>query len=177
MASRIHRIALRLQTTRLWIPLLLSFVLAGGLTVAIIIGISFLLRRELTPDYLLTGGVTAGICSLIVVAVLLKVVDVLRDSEAKYRTLIETTNTGYLILDGQGIVLDANQEYVRLTGHTSLAQIVGRGVVEWTAQHDQKRNAAEVAKCMKAGFVSGLEIDYVGPGGALHPHRDQCAGG
>ncbi len=84
-----------------------------------------------------------------------------RESEAKYRALFEATNTGYLILDDRGRVLDANPEYVRLTGHATFEEIAGRSVVEWTAPHDQERNAAEVAKCMKVGFVDDLEIDYV----------------
>ena len=52
------------------------------------------------------------------------------ESEAKYRHLVETTGTGYVILDGEGRVVDANAEYVRLTGHRSLGEILGRGVEE-----------------------------------------------
>jgi len=41
----------------------------------------------------------------------------LRKSEERYRQLIETTDTSYVIIDKKGIVLDANMEYVRLSGH------------------------------------------------------------
>ena len=40
----------------------------------------------------------------------------LRESEEQYRSLVETTGTGYVILDGDGRVITANQEYIRLTG-------------------------------------------------------------
>ncbi len=93
----------------------------------------------------------------------------LSESEAKYRHLVETTDTGYLILDDQGKVVDANDEYVRLSGHRTLSEIIGRTVVEWTAPYDVQRNAAEVAKCLKAGAVRQLEIDYVGPEGRVIP--------
>jgi PAS domain S-box-containing protein/putative nucleotidyltransferase with HDIG domain len=93
----------------------------------------------------------------------------LQESEEKYRTLVETTDTGYLILDSQGKVTDANQEYVRLSGHKSLAEILGRSVVEWTAEHDRERNAAEVSKCLQQGYVRGLEIDYVDAEGRITP--------
>ncbi|MHB8068421.1 MAG: ABC transporter substrate binding protein [Desulfobaccales bacterium] len=93
----------------------------------------------------------------------------LRESEEKYRTLVETTDTGYLILDSQGKVTDANQEYVRLTGHKSLEEILGRSVGEWTAEHDRERNAAEVTKCLQQGYVRGLEIDYVDEQGRITP--------
>lgn len=93
----------------------------------------------------------------------------LRESEKKYRTLVETTDTGYLILDSKGKVTDANQEYIRLSGHKSLEEILGRSVVEWTAAHDRERNAGEVAKCLQQGYVRGLEIDYVDAQGRITP--------
>ncbi len=93
----------------------------------------------------------------------------LAESEAKYRQLVETTGTGYLILDDQGRVVDANAEYVRLTGRQGLDGIRGRKVLEWTAPHDLERNAREVAECLQTGAVRQLEIDYVKPDGTLAP--------
>jgi PAS domain S-box-containing protein len=89
--------------------------------------------------------------------------------EEKYKALIETTGTGYLILDQAGKVVDANAKYVRLSGHATLKEIVGRSVVEWTAEHDRARNRAEVTKCLKRGFVRGLEIDYLDRQGRITP--------
>ena len=57
----------------------------------------------------------------------------LRESEEKYRRLIETTGTGYVILDDQGRVTDANQEYAHLTGR----QRVGRCRRSWRAGMDR----------------------------------------
>ena len=54
--------------------------------------------------------------------------EALRESEEKYRAVVETTDTGYVILDTEGTVLAANPEYVRLTGHGTLAEILGRKV-------------------------------------------------
>lgn len=93
----------------------------------------------------------------------------LRDSEQKYRVLVETTNTGFVILDAAGRVMDANNEYVRLSGHSTQADILGRSVVEWTAAYDRERNAAEVKKCVKQGFARNLEIDYVHRDGTFVP--------
>ena len=95
--------------------------------------------------------------------------EALAESEAKYRHLVETTDTGYLILDEEGKVVDANDEYVRLTGRHSPAEIIGRSVVEWTAPYDAQRNAEEVAKCLREGVVRHLELDYVGPDGEVIP--------
>ncbi|MFH0822325.1 MAG: PAS domain S-box protein, partial [Pseudomonadota bacterium] len=93
----------------------------------------------------------------------------LRESEELYRVLVETTNTGYVAVGDRGVVLAANREYARLTGHEQIDLILGRSVVEWTAEHDRDRNAAEVEKCFREGFVRNLEIDYVHPDGRLVP--------
>jgi PAS domain S-box-containing protein len=95
--------------------------------------------------------------------------EALRENEQKYRTLIETTDTGYVIVDEAGQVLDANAEYVRLTGYDLLQQIIGKNVTEWTSPKDQARNAEEVRKFMERGFVRNLEINYLTPAGRLTP--------
>lgn len=98
-----------------------------------------------------------------------KAEEALRESETKYRRLIETTSTGYVILDDTGRVIDANSEYVHLTGHQRLEQIVGRRVTEWTAPHDIERNAHEVEKCIAFGAVVGLDVDYLHADGTVIP--------
>ena len=95
--------------------------------------------------------------------------EALEQSEEKHRVLIETTDTGYLILDAQGRVIDANKEYIRLTGYGALEEILGRGVVEWTAPYDLERNAAEVKRCVEQGYVRNLEIDYINRSGQITP--------
>ena len=96
--------------------------------------------------------------------------EALAESEAKYRHLVETTDTGYLILDEEGRVVDANDEYVRLTGRHRLADIMGRRVVEWTVPQDAERNAEEVAKCLKEADPFGnWRLDYIGPDGKIIP--------
>ena len=96
--------------------------------------------------------------------------EAVRESEEKYRALVETTDTGFVVIDGKyGKVFDANSEYIRLTGHQTLDEILDRSVVEWTAPYDQGRNATEVAKCFKQGFVRGLELDYVHKNGKIVP--------
>ena len=95
--------------------------------------------------------------------------EILKASEEKYRALIETTGTGYLIVDGAGKVVDANAEYARLAGHGALGDILGRSVIEWTASHDRERNARAVAQCVSDGFIRNLEIDYEGASGRITP--------
>lgn len=92
-----------------------------------------------------------------------------RESERKYKLLVETTGTGYVIVDAEGRVMDANQEFVRLSGHERLDQILGRSVLEWTAKYDQERGAAELKKCIEEGAVRHLLIDQVDAQGRIIP--------
>jgi PAS domain S-box-containing protein len=93
----------------------------------------------------------------------------LRESAQMYKLLIETTDTGFVILDEDGRVLDANAEYVKLTGRDSIDQILGRSVTDWTAPADRERNAGEVRRCVQEGRVRDLEVDYVALDGRLTP--------
>jgi len=98
-----------------------------------------------------------------------KAENALRKSEDKYRTLVDTTDTGFVIIDNDGIVQDANAEYVRLTGHRKLGDIIGRKVIEWTADFDKEKNAAAVRECFAKGYIRNLEINYVDAKGKLTP--------
>lgn len=93
----------------------------------------------------------------------------LRESESLYRALVETTRTGYVIIDKEGRVLDANPEYVRLTGRRDLKEVLGRNVLEWTAGHEKEKNAAAVARCVRDGYIRDLEVDYVDGAGKTTP--------
>ncbi len=86
--------------------------------------------------------------------------EALKESELKYRTLVETTDTGFVILDKRGRVMDANPRYVHLTGHHRLKEIIGRGVEEWTEKNERGKNRTAVRECLRRGFIRGLEITY-----------------
>ena len=93
----------------------------------------------------------------------------IRRAEELYRTLIETNNTGYAITDTAGHVLDANAEYVRLAGGTTLDELAGRHPREWTAPEDRGRLGAGLTACAARGSVRGLEVDFVDGAGHRVP--------
>jgi PAS domain S-box-containing protein len=95
--------------------------------------------------------------------------EALRESEEKYRALIETTGTGYVIIDAEGRVIDANAEYLRLTGRGGLHELLGHRVTEWTSPHDLARNAEAVRRCAELGFLRDFEVEYVNGDGQCTP--------
>jgi two-component system, cell cycle sensor histidine kinase and response regulator CckA len=103
-----------------------------------------------------------------------KAQEALQESERKYKLLIETTNTGFVILDNEGKVIDANQEYLRMTGRSRLEDILGKNVIDWTAPHDLERNAEAVRECLRNGLIRNLEIDYLSAQGHIIPVEIQA---
>jgi PAS domain S-box-containing protein len=86
-------------------------------------------------------------------------------SEIRYRTPAEMTETGYLVLNAQGRVLHANQEYVRISGHGELRDILGKSVMEWTPEESRQDHAAAVAQCLRNGSLRDFVTEYVARGG------------
>lgn len=93
----------------------------------------------------------------------------LKRSERKYRALIDITDTGMVILDGEGRVLEANDEYKRLTGRENLDCVIGRHVSEWTAPHDRERTREEWRRLIDRGILRNLVMDYADGKGSIIP--------
>ena len=95
--------------------------------------------------------------------------EALGESEERYRAVIEATDTGYVVVDEHGRVINANVNYAHLSGHTAVDEILGREVTDWTAPYDIERNRHEVINCFKNGSIKNLEIDYQHADGKIIP--------
>jgi PAS domain S-box-containing protein len=93
----------------------------------------------------------------------------IKEREEKYRLLVELTGTGYVIIDDNGLVLDANPEYVRMTGFSDRTDVVGRNVLDWTYAADHDKNAAAVQQCLGDGKIYDLEVSYQDRAGRITP--------
>ena len=89
-----------------------------------------------------------------------RVEELLRASEERYRQLVENTDTGLVVIDEKGIVLSANEPYLRLAGAKRLEDVVGHSVTEWTAANEKENNARAVALCVSRGFIQDFETVY-----------------
>jgi two-component system, cell cycle sensor histidine kinase and response regulator CckA len=87
--------------------------------------------------------------------------ELLRETETRYTRLVERTDTGFVFLDDSGHVIDANEPYVRMTGAQSVDELIGRSVLEWTADERRQDSAAVVARCIEDGSVVDFETEYV----------------
>ena len=90
--------------------------------------------------------------------------EALRAAEERHTHLLESTDTGLVIIDDQGVVLHASEPYQRIVGAPT-STLVGRSVVEWTAPEERDANARAVALCAQQGFISNFETVYQRPDG------------
>jgi len=85
--------------------------------------------------------------------------EVLHESEEKLRFLFESIVDGITIFDVEGKVLDLNEAAVRIGGHTSREQLIGRNGAEFINEEDRPRAVKEVADALSEGRSSGV-IEY-----------------
>ena len=92
-------------------------------------------------------------------------IDALVESEKKYRAIIEATDTGYAIFDGEGRITDANMEYVRFTGIDSIESIKGKSISEWIDQTDWKRFKIVLQDVALGQEIKHYELKHFGANG------------
>jgi PAS domain S-box-containing protein len=83
--------------------------------------------------------------------------------ERKYRTLIETTDTGYSIVDQSGKLQEANGKYVQLAGYESFKDLRGKNVLEIVAPYDRDKYQLNLDFCLTTKKVKHFEIDIITP--------------
>ncbi len=83
------------------------------------------------------------------------------ESEQIYRQLVADTHTGFLALDGNGLVLDANIPFLEFLGVPRLEAIRDRSVYEWTAPESKETTARLLLQVSREGAVKNIEIDYL----------------
>jgi PAS domain S-box-containing protein len=93
----------------------------------------------------------------------------IEERERLYQSLVETTDTGFCVIDAVGTVLEANGNYVRLIGRNSLSEVVGKNVLEWTWPGEQERNGREIEATFERGYVRHLRMTYVNVQGERIP--------
>ncbi len=88
------------------------------------------------------------------------------ESEKKYNLLLDNTDTGFVVVDEKGVVLEANEPYLKFVGANRIEDILGSSVMEWTAPECVQSNADAVALCAQRGFTKDFVTTYLRPDGS-----------
>ena len=78
-----------------------------------------------------------------------KAEDALRESEERFRAMIEQSISGACIIDGRGLFVYVNPRLVAILGYASYAELTGRPVLEVVAPEHHELLRAQMAKRLK----------------------------
>ena len=75
---------------------------------------------------------------------------ILREKESEYRTAIETATDGFWMVDTNGVILEVNDAYARLSGY-SREELLGMRIFDLDTEHDPQRTAARIETITQTG--------------------------
>lgn len=141
MPSRIPNMTISLVITMLFASLLISW---RATLLLCVINIAAMFSLLLFVPELRFINIVGGVSFLIFVMIFILLASVRRnndirrieDSEKRFRTLLEASSEG-LVLHDDGIVMDANESFLRMTGYT-LEEIANKTVMNFVAPEDHE---------------------------------------
>ena len=93
----------------------------------------------------------------------------LRESEERYRILVETSPDAITVTDLEGKILMVNEQALRLYGATRMEEMLGRSAFELIAPADRARAAENLRKTLETGRTRSLEYQLFRRDGSLYP--------
>jgi PAS domain S-box-containing protein len=127
--------------------------------------------RRGAQDYLVKGEINGPLVLRVVrYAIERKQVEaVLRASETRYRTLVETSPNGITLADLEGKLLLCNQQSVKLHGYSNPESMLGIDVFKLIAPHDRRLAAINTQKTINEGKVINAEYTLLRRDGSTFP--------
>lgn len=95
--------------------------------------------------------------------------EALRESEARYRSLVETSPEAITLTDLQGKVVLCNQQALLMHGCGSMEEMVGRKAFEFIAPEDHERAKSAMSSVLLLGTVKNVEYSLLRMDGSRFP--------
>jgi PAS domain S-box-containing protein len=97
--------------------------------------------------------------------------DLMRESESRYRTLVEMSPDAIFLTNLEGRFLAANRQFLTLYGYRTVEEIqrIGLKVVDLVAEHDRQRALADALRTRRAGMVRNAQYDTFRQDGSVFP--------
>jgi PAS domain S-box-containing protein len=93
----------------------------------------------------------------------------LRDSEERYRTLVETSPDAITLTDFNMKTITANMRAAAMFGYDSAEQMVGTNVLDFVSPEDKVRAFEEVSGVIQSNRVISTEFALTRPDGSVFP--------
>ncbi|MFP4380517.1 MAG: PAS domain S-box protein [Candidatus Sumerlaeia bacterium] len=82
----------------------------------------------------------------------------LQESEKRYRLMIENTDTGIIVLNRYGRILECNESCARIFGKQDAEQLVQSDIFEYLPWEDRKMMQDRIDICTRTGKLDSLEM-------------------
>lgn len=127
--------------------------------------------RRGAQDYLVKGDISGPLVMRVMrYAIERKQVEaVLRASEARYRTLVETSPNGITLADLEGKLLLCNQQAANLHSYASPEAMLGVNFFKLISPPDRKPAAANIRRTLNEGLVTNAEYTLLRRDGSSFP--------
>ena len=91
--------------------------------------------------------------------------EALRESEEKYRTLVETSPDAITLMDLNLNIVMGNQPALNLYGYENLQEVIGQSAFDFIAPEDRPRAIEDTRKMLETGSIETREYKLLRKGG------------
>ena len=128
------------------------------------------LKKDTTPAYTRLsaspsldekGKFNYGLFLVSDISALKKADDALVESELHYRTIIETSPNGILVLDLEGIIKLGNIQGATMLGYATTGEVTGKNFFDYVTPGDLENSREHLKKTLEKGFSKYLECRLI----------------
>ncbi|MFX0093233.1 MAG: PAS domain S-box protein [Candidatus Hodarchaeota archaeon] len=94
---------------------------------------------------------------------------ILRENEARYRTLVETSPDAVTMTDLEGKIIVANQQAIMRFGAKQKDELIGKSAFDIIAPEDHQRALENLKKTLELGAIRGVKYQFLNKDGSPYP--------
>ena len=120
----------RFKTIKPNLVIIIGVIVSEVITLIVVSVMSIIFNGRITYDYLVTGAIAAFIVSFIVILIIVSLLKILKESEGRYRKLIEYSPDA-IAVHRDGKIVFINPAAVRLMGAKDEKEALGKPVLDF----------------------------------------------
>lgn len=95
--------------------------------------------------------------------------EVLRESKAKLRSILDSSPDGIGVSDLNGEIIDCNQSMLEIHGYKNKEEVIGKSPLIFVAEKDHEKAVKNLEKALSVGIINNLEYTFIKKNGNEFP--------